>query len=203
MVMSDKAAFASFASSGAFSGDPALSIPKQVAQISAGLQLFVLTSALGGNGYRAVFTNWDCEGTEGAYCGFDGQTDWSYESTRMLGGVHGFLSKLEKIPKGNAKLMNTITQNGWATQESLFEGGVKCAASGHTGESIIGLNFDNPINVDCLNRLGGLACYQYPQNAEFGERDARWMEACSSKGGACPIAECPPFVVGSLPTTEA
>lgn len=54
-LMSDQQALATFASSGAFTGDPGLSIPQQVKDISSGLQLFVRSNAFVGNKYRAEF----------------------------------------------------------------------------------------------------------------------------------------------------
>ncbi|KAI4091896.1 MAG: hypothetical protein LQ344_003853 [Seirophora lacunosa] len=196
IVMSDKSAFASFASSGAFSGDPGASLPEQVDRISAALQLFVLTSTLAGNGYKAALTSWGCQDAdEWVGCGFEGQTAWSYSGSQMLGGVEGWLSTLGKVPTVDASLMQKIVENGWATPESLFEGGINCAASGQSDVSIVGLNAENAFNMDCLNRLP--PCYHYPQNAETLEslkEDPRFSGACSFKGGACPIPECPgPF----------
>lgn len=86
--MSDQQSFASFASSGAFSADPPLSIPQDVAQISMGLQLFILSKALVANKYRAqiIQTATIESGSEPSLCDWKGN-DVCYHNTTLLGGV--------------------------------------------------------------------------------------------------------------------
>ena len=178
-LMSDQNAFATFASSGAFTGDPSLSIPQQVKEISNGLELFVLSNALVGNKYRGEFIGAAAadETFQNEFCNYQGQ-NICYRDGTLLGGVIAFLTKpADGGHPIQTELMNTISQNGWASPQELYQSAVNCAASGQFGQNLVNLNSDGSISFDCLNQL--VECYNTDR-----------LTTCSFNGGACPIQNC-------------
>ncbi|KAM0802347.1 hypothetical protein BDR22DRAFT_819880 [Usnea florida] len=138
-LMSSQKSFALFASSGAFSADPGLSIPQDVAQISTGLQLFVLSKALNANKYRAQIlpTASIASGAEPSLCDWKKGQDVCYHNDTLLGGVVFDLEKTDANDGNHGLSMaSTIIQGGWASPQSLYQGAYDCAASGLSGQGL-------------------------------------------------------------------
>ena len=177
--MSDQATFAAFASSGAFTGDPALSLPQQVDQISNGLQLFVLSKALVGNKYKAQIIPVSSiePGSEDSLCVYKGQ-DICYHDDTLLGGVVFLLEKTDAMDGiHGAEMASKIIQGGWATPQQLYRGAFDCAASGNFGQTVVNLDGPNTFDVSCLSQLD--ECY-------FGSNCATALV-----NGGCPVQTCP------------
>ena len=176
--MNDQTAFANFASSGAFSSDPHLSIPKQLTEINSALQLFVLSTALSANGYWGSFASFDSAKStyyEDHWCWTNDQMVCYIDGTLFGGSIASLVSHQRESTTVETKLMGTITQ--WASPQLLYQSGVNCAASGQAGKSLVDVNPDGSLSFDCLNQLQ--ECYH-----------AAYQQTCSYNGGDCPISYC-------------
>lgn len=173
--MSDQEAFATFASSGAFSGDSGLSIPQQVKEISNGLELFVLSTALSGNEYRGEFIGVAAasQSFQNSFCTYQKQ-DVCYHDGTLLGGVIAYLG--HGANAFDKTLMAQIPQ--FVSPQLLFQSALGCKVSGHSGENLVNLNGDGTISFDCLNILE--LCW-------LPDR----LTTCSLNGGPCPIETLP------------
>ncbi|KAL9598702.1 MAG: hypothetical protein Q9219_004315 [cf. Caloplaca sp. 3 TL-2023] len=142
-VMSDKAAFAAFASSGVFSGNTALSIPKEAGELSAGLKLLVFSKALAGNEWALKFDRPTtspgiCEGEFATKC---------YRSDTFLSGTDAYIGGAKNNLFASGMLEKAL-ENQWIASEAvLFESAVRCAASGQFGKAVVGPGADNTINT--------------------------------------------------------
>ena len=177
--MSDQASFANFASSGAFTGDPALSIPQNVENIGNALTLFILTKALNGNKYigQLIQTSDIAAGAESSLCTYKGQ-DVCWHNSTIFGGVVGVLEKTDANDGNHGlSMQQTVIQNGWATAETLYLSGWDCAVSGKFGQTVVDIGGDGTLNFDCLNQM--TECYSGTPNG------------CSDfNGGVCPVGKC-------------
>lgn len=180
--MSSQSSFASFASSGAFTGDPKITIPQNVKNINNALTLFVLTKALNGNKYEAelIQTSNIVPGTDFChYPKYDNKgEDICWHDTGIFGGVIGRLRKTDgNDGKKGPDMQQKVLQAGWATKDTLFGAGWRCARSGKFGQTVADLGPDRKLTFDCLNQMP--QCF------------AGTLKGCSDYvDGNCPIERC-------------
>ena len=182
--MSDQQAFASFASSGSFSEDSGMSLPQEVDGLSAALTVFVLSKALVGNGYYLVFDPLKQlgDGTSDDICTKDQSLggDYCYHNDTLFGGSIGYLGKFDGnngLSYSPVSVMKTIANNNWASQQTLYQGALQCAADGKFGADLVNIAADGTLDLTCLSQL--TACF-----------DASYIVTCDLNG-KCPIQNCP------------
>ena len=190
--MSDQSAFALFASSGAFSSDPQISIPQQVTEISQALQLFVLTTALTGNGiWGALSPDITADNHYGrdANCWYNGKQQCYLDGNGFGDPIYAALVKSDDSANNLLSLMDSITEAGWASPQLLYTSSAECTASGNFGKDLVNINPDSTLNFACLNQL--IECYWYT----FTLTGAGCVDTsnCSYLGGPCPARHCPNF----------
>ena len=184
-LMSDQAAFAAFASSGEFSGDPGLSLPQEVDGISAALTIFILSKALVDSGYILAYMPNTVlgSGADRDFCTYDGKIpDSCYRNNTLFGGTIAYLGKKStQVSNGwdysPVKVMKTIADNNWASQQSLYQSAFDCAVSGNFGQNLVNIHADGTVNFDCISQL--TECFW-----------ASPLDHCDVNG-MCPIQNCP------------
>ena len=189
--MSDQSAFASFASSGAFSSDPRISIPQQVTEISQALQLFVLTTALTGNGiWGALSPDKDdsAHAVRDDNCWYNGKQECYLDGSGFGDPIFAALVKSDAANVNLLSLMDSITANGWASPQLLYTSAAECSVSGNFGKDLVNINSDSTLNFACLNQLIECYWYSYTDTLAAG---CVYDSNCSYLGGPCPARHCP------------
>lgn len=187
LLMKDKASFAAFASSGAFSGDTAPSLVNDTATLGLALRTYVVSTALVNNNYQGMIwengggaTNFLQHGTIDGYCNPGGGkpspcfVNGTNPTAYMRLGLQGKRGKDTATP-----LMDQIINNGWSTTEALFGCGFNCGASGNYGSgSAITFGADGSLDLNCTSQLK--MCNTSP------------TRICPSPliNGGCPISWC-------------
>ena len=166
VVESNLDSFLAFASTGVFSTDLALSVPKQQAGLELAFNLFLVSTSLSSNSWhsaRAAGVNpQNINGKSSTQSGTISCS--SYDANGMCSYWYYFPATSTAYTLVNAgsvvkwtdpsSLLSTIFTNGWTTGAALFDGAAQCAAAGNFGKGIINMNGpDGKLDLSCLSQL--------------------------------------------------
>ena len=163
-LMTNKSAFAAFASSGAFSGSTRFSIVNDTEALTSTLQLFLVSKAFNSQNIKGQIRNISSSdlytyggphsGSAAEYyhlCGQDG-IDVCYKNA-TLGYTWG------PRPVDIASF-TSVVENGWANITNLLKGAYDCTQQGQIGKGLVNINADGSIDMSCMSQLE--ECFESP-----------------------------------------
>ena len=166
VVESDLDSFLAFASTGVFSANLALSVPKQQTGLELAFNLYLVSTSLNSNAWhsaRAVGVNpQTINGKSSTESGkincasYDANGMCSYWYYSPATSTAYTLVNAGSVAKWTdpSPLLSTIFANGWTTGTALFDQAEACAAAGNEGKGVI--NVDGPdgkLDLSCLSQL--------------------------------------------------
>lgn len=196
-IMSDIPTFNAFAATGNWSGENDLSMPQTETSLNYMFKTYLTSEALKANQWSGIPGK---VVTQEAWDG--GRWYWGNavhkpdpNNNRFAGGffrsaitgrVYSLIYKHGDRPSSgisSSDAIHSISDNGWASLETLFDGSYNCTASGKAGGSeIIGFNTDGTLNVGCVSRLPIYHhCYEdCPQKLPDGSCPFGVLENCNA-----------------------
>ncbi len=165
--MTNKSAFAAFASSGEFSGSTGFSIVNDTEALTSTLQLFLVSKAFNGNnikGHIRNITSSDVNSLSGPHSGSVGEY--------YLCGQNGIDVCYKNATLGytwgpgpvDTAIYNSVVENGWANITSLLKGAYDCTQQGQMGKGLVNFNADGSIDMSCMSQLE--ECFYGPSTLE-------------------------------------
>ena len=153
--MTDKAVFAAFVSSGAFSGGHAPSMPAQRAVLLEGFKTYIVSKALAANEFKA--TSWttsprnDPDGWAKAHCSpaaSEATSGCWFDEQRQL------VFKLVDRVGAGTDLLEKLVAKGWTHAQGLL-GNVAACNGGHKGQAgqYVSIGVGGLFDTSCLNQL--------------------------------------------------
>lgn len=161
--MTNKSAFAAFASSGAFSGSTGFSIVNDTEALTSTLQLFLVSKAFSGNnikGYIRNITSSDSYHLGGPHSGEVGEYDLCGQNgidTCYKNATLGYTWS-PRLP--DIASYTSAVENGWANITNLLKGAYDCTQQGQMGKGLVNFNADGSIDMSCISQLE--ECFESP-----------------------------------------
>lgn len=162
LLMSDLPTFVTFAQSGKYSGMISYSIPNETVGLDIALKTYLVSMAMGGNGWWAAFRGGpytpeqlakssSCTFQENNLC-VDTVDNAIYLSpdTRMAYWLAHTKGYTNKSPH---QLLQDIVDNQWAPLNVLFDGAFNCTAKGKAGTTDVQFTFNGTLDVSCISQL--------------------------------------------------
>ena len=191
-IMNNPQSFAGFASSGAFSGGAAPSIPSDQNQLLVGFKTFLLSKALSANNWYAYINQPDppltqqqindgvTQASPADVCApqIPGATGCYYNNTL---GLVWTLTNVNEVKKMD-QLSGDIVSKGWASLDLLFQGAFRCAGSGNFGQSTVNFDPSGKLDLSCFSQLDSCVDTSKEPNPVF----------CTTNlvNGGCPVRNC-------------